>query len=256
MNLRFHEIAERYHVIQNPITVEKLDTIGAACGFRPGMRLLDLACGRGELLTRWAAQYGIAGTGVDISAAFLTEARRRARERGVTDQVKFVQADAGAYLDETPGEAGAYDVVSCVGATWIGGGTPGTLAIMRRALKDQRDGLLLVGDVYWARLPVAEDAYAAMGEESREWAHGLLAMLDVFNQSGFDLAQMTLANPDTWDAYYAPQWRSALAWLREHPDDPDHAALREWIDRNQRSYLAYVREYCGWGLFLLQPKLA
>ncbi|MDH7504441.1 MAG: methyltransferase domain-containing protein [Verrucomicrobiota bacterium] len=45
------------------------------------MRLLDLGCGRGELLTRWAAQYGIGGTGVDISAAFLKEARRRARAR-------------------------------------------------------------------------------------------------------------------------------------------------------------------------------
>lgn len=87
MSLRFHEIAERNHVIQNPITVEKLDTIGAACGFQPGMRLLDLGCGRGELLTRWAAQYGIGGTGVDISAVFLKEARRRARERGVADRL-------------------------------------------------------------------------------------------------------------------------------------------------------------------------
>lgn len=255
MSLRFHEIAERHHVIQNPITVEKLDIIGAACGFQPGMRLLDLACGRGELLTRWAAQYGIGGTGVDISAAFLKEARRRARERGVADRVTFVQADAGKYLDETPGEAGAYDVVSCVGATWIGGGTPGTLTIMRRALRDQRDGLLLVGDVYWARLPVPEAAYAAMGEESRAWTHGLLAVLEMFQRAGFDLVQMSLANADNWDAYYVPQWRSVFAWLREHPDDPDHAALQEWIDRNQRAYLAYEREYCGWGLFLLQPKL-
>ncbi|NPV65795.1 MAG: methyltransferase domain-containing protein [Anaerolineae bacterium] len=255
MSLRFHEIAERDHVIQNPITLEKLDAIGAACGFQPGMHLLDLACGRGEMLTRWAAQYGIGGTGVDISAAFLTEARRRARERRVIDRVTFVQADAGKYLDDTPGEAGTYDVVSCVGATWIGGGTPGTLAIMRRALKDQRDGLLLVGDVYWARLPVEEAAYAVMGEESRAWAHGLPAMLEMFNQTGFDLVQMSLANPDSWDAYYAPQWRSVFTWLREHPDDPDYAALRAWIDRNQRGYLRYERDYCGWGLFLLQPKL-
>ncbi len=255
MSLRFHEIAERDHVIQNPITVEKLDAIGAACGFRPGMRLLDLACGRGELLTRWAAHYGIGGTGVDISAAFLAEARRRARERQVTDRVTFVQADAGIYLDETPDETGAYDRVSCVGATWIGGDTPGTLAIMRRALQDQRDGLLLVGDVYWARLPVPEAAYTAMGEESRAWTHGLPAMLDMFNREGFDLVQMSLANADSWDAYYAPQWRSVFAWLRENPEDPDHTALHDWILRNQRVYLEYERDYCGWGLFLLQPKL-
>jgi cyclopropane fatty-acyl-phospholipid synthase-like methyltransferase len=256
MNLRFHEIAERFHLIQNPITIEKLDMIGASCGFTPGMRLLDLGCGRGELLTRWAAQYGISGTGVDISAAFLAEARHRARQRQVTDRVTCVEGDAGKYLDENPGEAGAYDVVTCIGATWIGGDTPGTLAIMRRALKDRRHGLLVVGDVYWAQTPADKAVYAAIGEGSESWPHGLPAMLDMFHRAGFDMVHMALANTDNWDAYYAPQWRSTFQWLRENPGDPDYAALHEWILNNQRGYLQYEREYCGWGIFMLQPRLA
>ena len=259
MSLRFFEIAERYHIIQNPITLDKLEAISAACRLQPGMRVLDLGCGRGELLTRWAEQYGISGVGVDISPVFLAEANRRAEARGVTEQVTFIQGDAGQVLADHPDFVGAFDVVTCIGATWVGGGTPGTLAIMEQALKDRQRGLLLVGDVYWTQLPAGEEAdaiYAHMGEESHAWAVGLPGMLEMFHTAGYDLVQMVMANPDNWDQYYAQEWRSAHEWLRENPDDPDHAALHQWMDDSQRGYLRYEREYCGWGIFMLQAQLA
>lgn len=258
MSLRFYEIAERFHTIQNPITIEKLDAISAACWLKPEMRVLDLACGRGEMLTRWAQQYGIEGVGIDISDDFLIEARRRADERDVADRVTFLQGDAGKVLEDHPDYAGGFDVVTCIGATWIGGGTPGTLAIMNQLLREPDRGLLLVGDVYWAQSPSAEEAdeiYEHIGEESRKWAHGLPAMLDMFHTAGYDLVQMTLANLDSWDAYYAAWWRSVHDWLRTHPDDPDFDALHEWIDDSQRNYLLYERETLGWGIFMLQSKL-
>lgn len=258
MSFRFFEIAERYHAIQNPITIDKLDAISAACWLKPGMRVLDLGCGRGELLTRWAEQYGIEGVGIDISDEFLAEANRRAAERDVADSVTFLQGDAGKVLEDHPDYAGGFDVVTCIGATWVGGGTPGTLAIMRQLLRDPENGLLLVGDVYWAQMPSGADAdaiYDHMGEDSRTWPHGLPAVLDLFQAAGYDLVQMVLANRDSWDAYYAGWWRSVHDWLRTHPDDPEFDALHEWIDGSQRGYLCYEREHCGWGIFALQSKL-
>ena len=50
MSLRQHEIAEANHRILNPFTDEKLMTLGTICGLQPGQRMLDLACGKGELL--------------------------------------------------------------------------------------------------------------------------------------------------------------------------------------------------------------
>lgn len=87
------------------------------------LRQHDLACGKGELLCRWAAEFGTGGVGVDLSEVFLAAARDRADELGVADRVRFEHGDAGAFA----AEPGAYDIVSCIGATWIGGGLAGTL---------------------------------------------------------------------------------------------------------------------------------
>ena len=54
MSLRHHEIAEAGHRILNPFTEDKLRLLGEVTRVGPGTRILDLACGKGELLCRWA----------------------------------------------------------------------------------------------------------------------------------------------------------------------------------------------------------
>lgn len=55
MSLALHEIAETSHRILNPLTDSQLMTVGTVCRIDPTTRILDLACGKGELLCRWAA---------------------------------------------------------------------------------------------------------------------------------------------------------------------------------------------------------
>ena len=57
---------------------------------RPGMRVLDLACGHGRIANRLAAR-GCQVTGLDATPLFLAHARRDAAERGVS--VEYVQGD-------------------------------------------------------------------------------------------------------------------------------------------------------------------
>jgi ubiquinone/menaquinone biosynthesis C-methylase UbiE len=118
MTLRFHEIGEANHRILNPFTEEKLMLLGEICRLRPGMCQLDLACGKAEMMCQWAKKWGIEGVGIDISSVFLGAARARAYELGVTSQLTFVRHDAGKYQAEQE----AFDIVSCIGATWIGNG--------------------------------------------------------------------------------------------------------------------------------------
>jgi ubiquinone/menaquinone biosynthesis C-methylase UbiE len=244
MSMRFHEIAETYHHILNPFTEEQLMLLGRICQLHSSMRLLDLACGKAELLCRWGQTYGIRGVGVDISAAFLEAARQRATELHVHEQVTFIQGDAGKYPQATHD----FDIVSCIGATWIGQGLLGTLELMKPALKP--GGLLLVGEPYWNELP-PENACAELGFGKDDFM-SLDEMLARFETAGMRLVEMVLANHDGWDRYEAPQWMAVDDFLRANPNDPDASALSEWISHNRRTYLKYGRRYFGWGVFVLR----
>ncbi len=244
MSIRFHEIAETYHRILNPFTEEQLMLLGSICRMHSGMRQLDLACGKAEMLCRWGQKYGIRGVGVDISAVFLDAAKQRAAELGVSEQFTFILGDAGKYPQATHD----FDIVSCIGATWIGNGLLGTLELMKPALKP--GGLLLVGEPYWNESP-SELACQALGFSKDDYT-SLDGMLTRFESAGLQLVEMVLANHDGWDRYEAPQWMAIDDFLRANPNDPDAPALSEWNNNNRRTYLQYGRRYFGWGVFVLR----
>lgn len=219
MALRHHEIAEARSRVLNPFTDEKLRLLGEVTAPAPGARVLDLACGKGELLATWARDLGVTGVGVDISGVFLEAARERAAELGVAERLHFERGDAAAH----EAEPGGFDVVSCLGATWIGGGLTGTLELMRPALRP--DGTLLVGEVYWRSEP-SDEACSALDMEPDDYAD-LAGTNGRFEAAGLELVEMVLADPDSFDRYFASQWRTISDWLRAHPDHPTpgHARL-------------------------------
>jgi hypothetical protein len=188
---------------------------------------------------------------VDISRLFLAEAQARAAELGVADQITLVEADAGQYLAEAKRfDPPSYDLVSCIGATWIGNGLLGTLNLMRRAVKEE--SLILVGEPYWID-PPPDAALAAMNSTRDEYT-SLGGMLDRFKGVGLELVEMVLADHDSWDRYSVAQWWTFDTWMRanpDHPQLPEYLAIHEqW----RRAYLEYGRRYLGWGVFVLRMK--
>ena len=83
------------------------DDLHAAAAIEPADRVLDVGCGTGHTARR-AARAAPTGSvlGVDLSAAMLDVARRRAAEEGIAN-VEFLQADAQVH----PFDRGAFDVV-------------------------------------------------------------------------------------------------------------------------------------------------
>jgi SAM-dependent methyltransferase len=142
---RYHEISERSHRIMNPFSREKLLLLGEICQIGPTTRVLDLASGKGEMLCLFAERLGSSGTGIEIYEPLLAAARARAVELGVAGNVTFIEGDAGHPTNVD----GPFDVVTCLGATWIGGGLSGTLELMKQWLAP--GGWLLVGEPYWGR---------------------------------------------------------------------------------------------------------
>jgi len=246
MSLRFHEIAEENHRILNPFSKDKLMLVGEICQLNEESNQLDLCCGKAEMLCQWSHHWGIRGTGIDISATFLEAASKRAIELGVNDRVTLVEDDAAQYT----AKAHIYDVASCIGATWIGGGLAGTLKQMQRAIKS--DGYLLVGEPYWIT-PPPEAVNELMGITEDEYT-SLVGTLDRIESTGMELVEMVLADTDGWDRYMAAQWLAIDNWLRANPNDTDAQELRAWNARWKRIYLEYQRGKFGWGVFVTRMK--
>jgi SAM-dependent methyltransferase len=244
MSLRFHEISESRHRILNPFTPAKLQLLGQICAGEGSKRLLDLCCGKAEMLCMWAAEHDVSGIGVDISEVFLAAARQRAIDLEVGDRVELVHADAARYVAEADEQ---FDIVSCIGATWIGNGLVGTLELMRPRVKP--GGLIAVGEPYWT--DPHPEGVSVHGFTDDEFS-SLAGTLDRCNAAGFDLVEMILADLSDWDRYVAAQWMTVDDWLKDNADDPDAEAIREWIHAGQRSYLSVDRRYLGWGVFVLR----
>ena len=94
---RYWEIEDGSSPILTPLSPEKQALVGEICGLSPGQQLLDLGCGRGELLCQAALVHGVTGIGLDTMPAFIDDAVARAAQLGVEDAVQFIVGDAAEY---------------------------------------------------------------------------------------------------------------------------------------------------------------
>ena len=244
---RIFNITESAHRIHNPITPDKLATLGAALRLEPGTRVLDLGSGSGEMLCTWARDRGIVGTGIDMSPLFTEQAQRRAEELGVAGQVKFIHGDAAGYVS---GER--IDVAACVGATWIGGGVAGTIELLARSLR--AGGIILIGEPFWRQLPPTEDVAKGCLAHSISDFLMLPDLIASFGRLGCDVVEMVLADQDGWDRYEAAKWLTMRRWLEANPQDEFAKQVRAELDSEPVRYATYTREYLGWGVFALMPR--
>jgi cyclopropane-fatty-acyl-phospholipid synthase len=77
-------------------------------GLQPGMRLLDIGCGWGEMVLHAAAHHGVSAVGVTLSVPQAELAAKRVAEAGLSGQVDIRIAD---YRDLS----GRFDAVSSIG---------------------------------------------------------------------------------------------------------------------------------------------
>jgi len=151
----------------------------AEAGIRPGMRVLDLGCGAGDVAFAAAGLVGPDGSvvGVDRSPDALARARLRAGQRGLA-QVQFVQGDVN---DPAPG--GPFDAIVERLVLWT---VPDPAALLRRQAMVLRPGGLVV--------PIEVDLSTirslpetAFGTQGKSW------VVEAFAKAG-----MSMLGPRLW----------------------------------------------------------
>lgn len=245
---KFYAITHHDHVVCNPTSTGKLADVVGLLDLPVGAHVLDIACGKGELLLRLAETYGhdpaggFHGVGVDLSPYCIADVRRAAARRAPTANLDLLEMSGADYRPE----AGAFDLASCLGASWIFDGHPGTLRALCRAVRP--GGQVLVGEPFWRTSPdpaylawsgLRADQFASHADNVAAGAtEGLMPLLAL------------VSDGDEWDRYETLQWRAAARYAAANPADPDLPELLERVERNRHEYLSWGRETLGWALYL------
>lgn len=241
---RIFTISESEHRIHNPFTPEKYATLGRVLRMKPGARILDLGSGSGEMLCTWARDHGINGTGIDMSPLFTAQAKQRAEQLGVSERVHFIHNDAAGYVTDEK-----CDVAACVGATWIAGGVAGSIELLAKSIRP--GGMILIGEPWWRQVPETEEIAQACGVSSRADFLTLPALVGTFDELGYDVVEMVLADQEGWDRYEAAKWLTMRRWLETNAEDEFADEVRAELTIAPKRHVTYAREYFGWGVFAL-----
>jgi hypothetical protein len=256
---RFSTLAHVGRRVLGPISDARLDSLVARLALPGQATVVELACGKGELLVRLlAARPSALATGVDRSPWFLAEARDRARELGVLDRLDLLEADATAF-DWPDGTA---DLAISMGAAGILGDHPATLEALARMVRAparamsggvRPGGLVLFGDGVWLAEPPPE-GLASFGMDRHELPDGLEGQRALGVRAGLESLWSGAVSVEEWDDYESAYGSAVEPWLAEHPDDPDGPGFLERLTLMRRSYTEWRRGTFGFGITMFRRR--
>jgi len=242
---KFFDITHREHVLCNPMSVERLEELIALLRLGPGAQVLDIATGKGEFIIRLAERYEIQGIGVDLSPYCVSDAQQKHQQRVPGAQLKFLEMNGADYEPEKPE---IFDLVACIGASWIYAGHQGTLKALNRMAAPR--SWVIVGEPYWRQEPVAE-FLEAIGENRTTFGTHF-ENVEAGQQLGLELVYTLVSNQDDWDRYEGLQWYAAEEWANDHPDDPDVEEVLKRVRANRQNYMRWGRDTFGWAIYVFK----
>jgi cyclopropane fatty-acyl-phospholipid synthase-like methyltransferase len=246
--LKFTTITHRSHVFCSPMNDGKAELLLEHLELDRAQRVVDIGCGKGELLIRMVEQFRIEGVGVDRSPTLLSIARERSRKAGISGRISFLEHDVGTYTaDSTCFAAGL-----CIGSGAAFGFFADVAKRMSRLV--QPGGLLLIGDCYWKQEP-AEEYLQFLGIDRKVYSSHE-GNLETARQLQLRPLWSTTSSDEEWDAYEELYRRNIEDYVAENPEDPDVPAMIEQVRTWNRMYHEHGRSTLGFGFYLLKVENA
>ena len=239
------DIVHKYQNIMNPITEAKLDHLIDRLNLKPGSEVLDIACGKGELLIKLAEKYDIKGVGIDKSPYCIRDCNQSKAERVSDADLTFLEMDGADYKPEKQ-----FDLVNCVGGNWVFSGHEGTLKALSTMTKP--GGIIMVGEPYWCKQP--DPQYLEADEMTLDSSRSHYENVMTGEKLGLKCIYTVDSGTDGWDYYETLHWWAVESYIEDNPDDPD---LPEIISTNKKMkeiYLRWGRDTLGFALYVFKNK--
>ena len=242
---RFTTIAHTGRDLLGPYSVATVDALLARLpGGGPGFGVLDVGCGKGEILMRALRHTGGLGIGVEPNPAFAADARERALQRLSPDRVRIVESA----FDTSLLEPHTFDLGICTGALHAFGDWRDALDGMEWSIKPS--GWALLGPGYWKRPPEPE-YLTAIGAKADE-QESLPLTLAAAENAGWKVIACHESTLEEWDEYEGSYASNMRQWCDEHPRGRDARAFRERIENWAAAYSRWGRDTMGYALVLLE----
>ena len=243
---KFYSVTHGYHLVCNPMSTAKLDELIGLLKLNPGSAVLDIACGKGEMLTRLAERYEVSGVGVDISPYFVADTERKLQERVPGVQIEILNMDGADYSPDR-----LFDLAMCIGASWVYKGHRGTLSALKAMTKP--GGLILVGEPFWIIEP--DEEYLVAENHTRDMFGTNYANVLVGEDEGLVPLYTMVSNQDDWDRYETLQWYATAKYAAENKNDPDVSEILARVAHGRTNYLRWGRNTVGWALYLFRKEV-
>lgn len=242
---RFTTIAHASHRVLGPVSEPVIDDMlaeAAALVTTPAPRVLDIGCGKGEILVRAVQAMGGTGLGIEPNPAFAAAARRRIEATGLG-----IAIEERRWQDVQPAPRDVALAI-CTGSLHALGTFPEALHALHGIVSP--GGLALVGPGYWKCEPEPGylDALGATAEEMTTWE----GTLELAARAGWQVRHTHASTLAEWDAYERRYAANVLAWCAAHPADPDSVPFHERIGGWSTTVQLWGRDTLGYALLLLQ----
>lgn len=235
-----------YHGLSlwSPLSAQRLEQILDQMPLTAGDAVLDIGCGRGDVLMRLLRRHAVQAVGVDRSADALDMVRAAFANSGLAGSLSVEQCDARDYR----AEAGSFAAIVTLGGPHVGD----TLESSWRCLASwlQPGGYLLVGEGFWERPPEAAylQATGIPAESMLEhWQN-----IDLGRRLGLSLHYSCVSSRAEWDRFEGVIMANVERHVATRPDDSDAAARaakrRAFYDAQQR----WGRTTMGFGMYLFR----
>lgn len=242
---KFYDLIHRHHTVMNPVNETRLDRLYDLMKLRRGARVVDIGCGKGEMLIRLAEKYHVKGVGVDKSPYCIREAGERKRQRVPKSDLKFLELDGAQYEIET---RKSLDLAMCIGASWIYGGYGNTVKALAGMTKPF--GFVMVGEPFWRRTPPKEYLqHAGLSADSFGTHEDNVAPGE---SEGLRAVYTLVSSEEDWDMYESLHWYAAAEYAATSTQDPDLEELAARVSKERESYLRWGRETLGWAIYLFR----